>query len=620
MKTYKNFTLFICLFSMSILMRGQTAAFKKANAYFKSYNFNTAATLYENLLKKGIDNAEIRIKLADAYFYNSEYQKAVTNYLSVGDKDLDKLALFRLAKSLDASGAYEKAQVYYDLFNKSQGKNNSITTEVPLYEDLLSNPVEISKWTIGNTAYSEYPSYAKNGELYFVSNRDKQKGIDPWTNTSFLRLFKFQDTKNNATKVFSKLFKYHEGSAVLSPKGSELYVTMNIGFEKSEEEAKLKIVRFNLENGNWKFHSILTFCNDKYNTAHPTLSEDGSVMYFTSDRPGGYGESDLYKVTISEDGTFSKPENLGKDINTIGRESFPKVIAPNELVFASDGHKGYGGYDLFGVNLGYKAPLVVNLGKPVNSPSDDFQWVITTPLKGYFASNRVEETGDDIYTYQLSKPLNLVPYNKVLGKIVNLPANLKDVILNINDSRFVLEDIQVSPEGNIDFNVRAFNENKVLGINVAGYEPFEVVLSPQKDKSIIDIGEIRLKKSLEGLSVGDNLAKFFDIETIYFEFDKWGITPKAHEDLVKIAELMKLYPNISIAIKSHTDSFGTDSYNTRLSENRAKSTFDYLVSLGIENIRMTFKGYGESELIIKCNCSEEEQQGNRRSEFIITKI
>ncbi|MDG1044701.1 MAG: OmpA family protein [Flavobacteriaceae bacterium] len=620
MKTYKNFTLFICLFSMSILMRGQTAAFKKANAYFKSYNFNTAATLYENLLKKGIDNAEIRIKLADAYFYNSEYQKAVTNYLSVGDKDLDKLALFRLAKSLDASGAYEKAQVYYDLFNKSQGKNNSITTEVPLYEDLLSNPVEISKWTIGNTAYSEYPSYAKNGELYFVSNRDKKKGIDPWTNTSFLRLFKFQDTKNNATKVFSKLFKYHEGSAVLSPKGSELYVTMNIGFEKSEEEAKLKIVRFNLENGNWKFHSILTFCNDKYNTAHPTLSEDGSVMYFTSDRPGGYGESDLYKVTISEDGTFSKPENLGKDINTIGRESFPKVIAPNELVFASDGHKGYGGYDLFGVNLGYKAPLVVNLGKPVNSPSDDFQWVITTPLKGYFASNRVEETGDDIYTYQLSKPLNLVPYNKVLGKIVNLPANLKDVILNINDSRFVLEDIQVSPEGNIDFNVRAFNENKVLGINVAGYEPFEVVLSPQKDKSIIDIGEIRLKKSLEGLSVGDNLAKFFDIETIYFEFDKWGITPKAHEDLVKIAELMKLYPNISIAIKSHTDSFGTDSYNTRLSENRAKSTFDYLVSLGIENIRMTFKGYGESELIIKCNCSEEEQQGNRRSEFIITKI
>ena len=620
MKTYKNFTLSICLFSMSILMRGQTAAFKEANAYFKSYNFNTAATLYENLLKKGIDNAEIRIKLADAYFYNSEYQKAVTNYLSVGDKDLDKLALFRLAKSLDASGAYEKAQVYYDLFNKSQGKNNSITTEVPLYEDLLSNPVEISKWTIGNTAYSEYPSYAKNGELYFVSNRDKKKGIDPWTNTSFLRLFKFQDTKNNATKVFSKLFKYHEGSAVLSPKGSELYVTMNIGFEKSEEEAKLKIVRFNLENGNWKFHSILTFCNDKYNTAHPTLSEDGSVMYFASDRPGGYGESDLYKVTISEDGTFSKPENLGKDINTIGRESFPKVIAPNELVFASDGHKGYGGYDLFGVNLGYKAPLVVNLGKPVNSPSDDFQWVITTPLKGYFASNRVEETGDDIYTYQLSKPLNLVPYNKVLGKIVNLPANLKDVNLNINDSRFVLEDIQVSPEGNIDFNVRAFNENKVLGINVAGYEPFEVVLSPQKDKSIIDIGEIRLKKSLEGLSVGDNLAKFFDIETIYFEFDKWGITPKAHEDLVKIAELMKLYPNISIAIKSHTDSFGTDSYNTRLSENRAKSTFDYLVSLGIENIRMTFKGYGESELIIKCNCSEEEQQGNRRSEFIITKI
>jgi len=605
---------------MSILMRGQTAAFKEANAYFKNYNFNTAATLYENLLKKGIDNTEIRIKLADAYFYNSEYQKAVTNYLSVADKDLDKLTLFRLAKSLDASGAYEKAQVYYDLFNKNQGKNNSITTEVPLYENLLSNPVKVSKWTIGNTAYSEYPSYVLNDELYFVSNRDKKKGLDPWTNTPFLRLFKSQLTKNSASKVISKLFKYHEGSAVLSPAGSELYVTMNIGFEKSEEEAKLKIVKFNLENGSWKFHSILPFCNDKYNTAHPTLNEDGSVMYFASDRPGGYGDSDLYKVSILEDGTFTKPENLGDEVNTIGRESFPNVIAPNELVFASDGHKGYGGYDLFGVNLSYKTPLVINLGKPVNSQLDDFQWVMTSPLEGYFASNRVEETGDDIYTYHLSKPLNLVPYNKVLGKIVNPPANLKDVNLNINDSRFVIEDIQVSPEGDIDFNVRAFNENKVLGINVAGYEPFEVVLSPQKNKSIIDIGEIRLKKSLDGLSVGDNLAKFFDIETIYFEFDKWEITPKANEDLVKIAELMKLYPNISIAIKSHTDSFGTDSYNTRLSENRAKSTFDYLVSLGIENTRMTFKGYGESELIIKCNCSEEEQQGNRRSEFIITKI
>jgi outer membrane protein OmpA-like peptidoglycan-associated protein len=601
-------------------MRGQSAAFKKANSYFKNYNFNTAATLYENLLKKGIDNAEIRIKLADVYFYNSEYQKAVTNYLSVADTDKNKLVLFRLAKSLDASGEYEKAKVYYDLFNKSQGKDNSITTEVPLYEDLLSNPVEVSEWTLVNTTYSEYPSYALNGELYFVSNRDKKKGVDPWTNTPFLRLFKSQDTKNNASKVISKFFKYHEGSAVLSPAGSELYVTMNIGFEKSEEEAKLKIVKFNLENGNWNFHSILPFCNDKYNTAHPTLNEDGGVMYFASDRPGGYGESDLYKVSILEDGTFSKPENLGKDINTIGRESFPNVIAPNELVFASDGHKGYGGYDLFGVNLSYKAPLVVNLGKPVNSPSDDFQWVKTSPLKGYFASNRVVETGDDIYTYKLSKPLNLVPYNKVVGKIVNLPANSKEVTLDIKDTRFVVEDLQLSTNGGIDFNIRTFKENNVLGINLVGFEPYEVVLSPQPEKTTINIGEIKLKKSLAGLSDGDNLAKFFDIETIYFEFDKWEITPKAHEDLVKISELMKLYPNISIAIKSHTDSFGTDSYNTKLSENRAKSTFDYLVSLGIENTRMTFKGYGESGLLIKCNCSEEEQQNNRRSEFIITKI
>jgi len=620
MKTYKNFTLFICLFSIPILMRGQTAIFKEANAYFKNYNFNTAVILYENLLKKGIDNAELRIKLADAYFYNSEYQKAATNYLSIADKDLDQLTLFRLAKSLDASGAYEKAKVYYDLFNNSQGKNNTISTEVPLYKYLLSNPVEISKWTIGNTAYIEYPSYVQNDELYFVSNRDKKKGLDPWTNTPFLRVFKSQLTKNSTSKVFSKLFKYHEGSAVLSPAGNELYVTMNIGFEKNEEVAKLKIVKFDLENGSWKFHSILPFCDDKYNTAHPTLNEDGSVMYFASDRPGGYGESDLYKVSILEDGTFTKPENLGKEVNTIGRESFPNVIAPNELVFASDGHKGYGGYDLFGVNLSFNAPLVVNLGKPVNSPLDDFQWVMTSPLKGYFASNRVKETGDDIYTYKLSKPLNLVPYNKVLGKIVNLPVNSNDVNLNINDSRFVLEDLQISPEGNIDFNVRSFNENKVLGINVEGYEPFEVVLSPQKDKSIIDIGQIRLKKSLEGLSVGDNLAKFFDIETIYFEFDKWKITPESQEDLVKIAELMKLYPNISIAIKSHTDSFGTDSYNTRLSENRAKSTFDYLVSLGIENTRMTFKGYGETELLIKCECPKEEQQSNRRTEFIISKI
>ena len=192
--------------------------------------------------------------------------------------------------------------------------------------------------------------------------------------------------------------------------------------------------------------------------------------------------------------------------------------------------------------------------------------------------------------------------------------------LNLNDSRFVLEDLKVSPEGNIDFNVRALKENKVLRISLEGYEPYEIVLNPQPEKTTINLGEIRLKKSLDGLSVGDNLAEFFDIETIYFEFDKWEITAKAHEDLVKIAELMKLYPSISIAIESHTDSFGTDAYNTKLSENRAKSTFDYLVSLGIVNTRMTFKGYGESELLIKCNCSEEEQHSNRRSEFVITKI
>lgn len=596
----------------------------QADSKFKSYAFIDAAKIYENLIKKGYDSEDLHRKLADAYYFNSKYSEAAKHYVAYVEKsqNAEPMVYFRLAKSLDASGASEQSKKYYQLFNDSQPESSQAATFINLFDEFFNHEGVVVPAKELNSLASEYPVFYHEGSLLVVTNNHDSKQIDPWSNKPFTQLRKIEVASNSSNSVLPSYIPYHEGSAGVDAKGTTLYVTLNAlsksNNKKEEVEATLKIYRFVQKRGKWVYDSSLPFNSENYNTAHPALSKDGSTLYFASDRPGGFGASDIYKVAVNSDGSFGTPENLGASVNTVGRESFPQLDILGQLIFASDGHKGFGGYDLFGIDLEAEKPIAVNLGEPINSHQDDFEMVYFDGKKGYFASNRNAASGDDIYEFQLDQPMDFTPSNAIKGRVVANGAPLSGVNLKLQDDSKKSQDSHSWADGNFHYQIDGKRNASVLQLEKEGYQPKEVVVPATVDFKSIDLGDIEMVKSISGLAKNDDLAKFFNIDMIYFNFDKWDILPKSEEDLAKIAEVLQQYPSMKIEIRSHTDQLGSNAYNQVLSEKRAKSTYEYLVKLGVNPSQMSANGFGESLPAVKCEgCSIKERMVNRRSEFIV---
>jgi outer membrane protein OmpA-like peptidoglycan-associated protein len=358
----------------------------------------------------------------------------------------------------------------------------------------------------------------------------------------------------------------------------------------------------------------LPFNDDNYTTQHPALSEDGSTLYFASDRPGGYGESDLYQVAINEDGTFGTPENLGDTINTEANEGFPFVSA-DLLYFASNGQLGLGGLDLFVAPIsGSSFGNVRNLGVPINSSSDDFSFTFDAETQtGFFSSNREGGKGsDDIYKATQISPICDVDYvftitDKTTGEILSgAVVSLADADGNKVGSK------TTDANGMVTFKVTC-NTDMVVEVTKAEYE------SAQQDVEGTDETTAKVGVALEPIEVIIT-EDMVELNPIFFEFDKHNITKEAAFELDKLVEAMNKYPELNIKVETHTDRRGSESYNQTLSEKRAKATVQYLISKGIAEERLTSEGKGETSPIVDCtSCTSEQHAQNRRSEFLIVK-
>jgi outer membrane protein OmpA-like peptidoglycan-associated protein len=617
MKGIKKYIYVTTLLLSSQFMMAQNQS--TADELYQSKAYNEAAQLYSNLLSKGYDSQDIHRRLADAFYFNSQYVNAVPHFESYINKSTSVAAIYylRYAKSLEAAGLDTKAAHYYDKFSDTPN-----ASEIATYSDYFNEVPLIESEPTLNTNLSEYPALVNNQSLYFISNRNIEKQGDQWSGKNLYTLYR--KSLNEAYEeeiVFPRLSVYHEGSVAIDPSGQRLYLTLGgNGTTSSEDETVeiLKIHQFNKKGKRWIHQGALPFNGEGFNTAHPALNSDGTKMYFSSDRPGGFGSSDIYVVSIDSEGNFAEPRNLGASVNTIGRESFPQVTPLDQLIFSSDGHKGYGGFDLFGIDVDAAQPVLVNLGSNYNSNQDDFSLIYCEPSHGFLASNRAGESSDDIYVFKHDKTLDFTPKGQIVGRVVYQGTPLSEVELNLNNLEADPISNHSSEDGQFKFDFSSASK-LVLALDKEGYESQEIELS-SKPFGIVDLGDIELKKSIESLSVGDDLAKFFEIEMIHFDFDKWNIAKESAEDLAKIAEVLIQYPDLKIEIRSHTDPIGTAAYNQILSDKRAKSTYDYLIGLGAKASQMTYKGYGESQLLNQCNsCSKEENRKNRRSEFIIVK-
>ncbi|MFD2564888.1 OmpA family protein [Aquimarina rubra] len=649
-KYFVNISLSIILCST---VNAQEKRLEKADENFNRYAFVDARKIYLDVARSGYASADLFKKLGDSYYFNAEleesvkwYEELVANY----SDEIDPEYLFRYSQSLKSVKRYKEADQVMEKFNTVTGNDQRAEYFVSTRDYLRFIEMQSGRYTLRrlyiNSKFSEYaPSFNNQGQMIFASSRgggnSMVKTLHEWNEMPFLDLYTSDIIgKRNALTEPKKIkgdinTRFHESSSTFSKDGQTVYFTRNnytkrkLGSD-TNGTILLKLYRATLDGEKWINVEELPFNSEEYSVAHPALSADGTKLYFASDMPDSRGLSDLYVVDVNEDGSFGTPINLGDKINTEGRETFPYVSDSGRLYFASDGHVGLGGLDIFVAVpdvLGFSQPF--NVGKPVNSSEDDFTFVLNEETKiGFFASNRSGGKGnDDIYSFKQTDDLITTCGQYVEGTITD--AYTREIlpgteVLLLDSNNQELGRTTTNTKGKYKFPVSCETTYIVRG-SKENYSPTEAPLETNTALEYTHQLPLQLGKGgLSGQEVkpGDDLAKVLNLQIIYFDLDKSFIRSDAEVELQKIIAVMKEYPQMKVDVRSHTDSRASDDYNMYLSERRAKSTIKYIVEKGgIDKSRLSGRGYGETSLINKCsnnvNCSESEHQQNRRSEFIL---
>ncbi len=643
----KNILLCITLISVfSLNIYSQKARLASADKKYDNYAYIDAIKTYERVAEKGYKSADMFQKLGNAYYFNSQLENAAKWYgeLFAMKTDLEPEYYFRYAQSLRAIGENKQADALMEKFNQLSGDDNRAKLFKKNRNYLAEIKANSGRYNVEdagiNSKYSDYGTAVYLNKIVFTSARDTGslgQRKHTWTNQYFTNLYMAdlgEEMTPGAPSKFDKNInsKFHESTPAFTKDGKTMYFTRNNYLEgkkgkNGSDITLIKIYKASLENDKWDKIVEMPFNSDNYSTAHPALSPDEKTLYFASDMPGTLGQSDLFKVTINDDGTYGNPENLGNGINTPGKETFPFISEDKELYFASNGHPGLGGLDVFVTKIFDDGTFndVQNVGADVNSPKDDFAYLIDAKSRrGFFSSNRDGGKGyDDIYKFLETRKLTCE--QELYGQITDVETKeiLPNVKVSLFDKKFKDISTMMSDEkGNYSFTVEC-GKTYYVRAEKPEYNTKEEKVTVGKDKGKTELN-IALEKITCKVAVGDDLGKCFGIKMIYFDLDKSNIRHEAALDLEKILDVLKQYPNMKLDIRSHTDSRASFKYNEALSDRRAKSTIAWLVKNGVSTDRLTGKGYGEYELVNQCKdgvkCSEEEHQQNRRSEFIITDL
>jgi len=634
--------IYIVLLLGSIVVNASYAQKGKIDNAIKQYNtlsYVKSSAMLLSLVKDGNRSPEVLQNLANAFYLNGNMKEASQWYgeLMALKLEIDPEVYFRYAQSLKSMENYlesDKIMHEFSILSPEDSRVKAFLLSPNYLKGIADLSVDFQLENLNiNTEYSDFGTAVYNSIIYFASSRGDGRNYN-WNAQPYLDIYSSSDTSNDKVQgVLGDVnTKYHESSAVFTKDGATMYFTRNNYYngkfkKNSKNRHSLKIYKASLVNGKWTNIESLPFNNDEYSTSHPALSSDESKLYFASDMPGTLGNSDIFFVAVNEDGTYGIPKNLGKTINTEGRENFPFISKNGTLYFSSEGHLGLGGLDVFKFenidDISSSTDVVFNIGKPINSPKDDFGYVInSSTLKGYVSSNRPGGKGDDdIYSFTLPIPIQALT-GIVLDKQTGEP--LANATISIYDEqKNVVSRLTSNAIGK--FNTTLNNKKQ-------SYTVLATLETYSKDEQSFEVlstnsnGEFSLKMTLEPLSkiveVGTDLFEHLNLAPINFDFDKSNIRPDAEIELAKVIDYMKKYPTLKIDVRSHTDSRGNDNYNLALSERRNKSTINYIINNGgVSSERLTGKGYGESATVNKCSngvkCTKEEHEANRRSEFIV---
>lgn len=660
----QKFRQLIALFSAIILLNSCNSAlqsFKKGQKKFDNGEYELAIKELKKASAANYELAKTNYLLAESFRLSNRsilagefYEKA----LAAGSREND--LRYHLATTQKMQGKYQEAAQNLEKYLSgvpSKLFKSKAQAEIDQLEEVeaLANKktyIELKPLNINSTGAEFAPIIQGNDLIFTASRKDiiyKNNGLP------YLGLYRAALNSptelGNPTLFSTTIFKNNanEGTPTFSKDGKMMVFARGNAGKRSDESPDVDLYISRNIDGVWTEPEIISVSDSLAWDGCPSFSADNKTLYFGSNRAGGKGGIDLYRANIDNAGRFGRAINLGADINTAGDEMFPYVSADGKLYFSSDGHAGLGGLDLFVATRKNGEIAVEHLGIPLNSRFDDFGLVAIDSTKGYFASNRDSGKGDDdIYYFENTQPdkkydvpviAKETPKKKIIryflaGSITdmnNQPLDEVKVAIIDNSTNQAIEEIYTKSEGTFGKVKMEEDKSYTIVTEKNGYftkrEPFTMLgksvpleLLTKAETDTTFYASIKLDKP----EVGKEITKVFQIAPIYYDLDKADIRSDASPELDKIVQILKDNPTIKLELGSHTDSRATTEYNAKLSQRRADAAVAYIISKGIPSARIVAKGYGESQLVNKCadgvNCTEEEHQLNRRTEFKVLSV
>lgn len=576
---------------------------KKADLAFTTHEYFKALNLYKDNLKESTNKYEkayIQFRIAECYRYINDVVKAEAAYLKAIQKGYhEPMAILYYADMLKINEKYADAATQYkeylkykpdDVYAQMGYKSCSMAAEWMEYPTRykIENLKEI------NSKEGDFaPAYASDDytNIYFTSSRVGAHGekINPVTGTNFTDIFESNFNKKNQWEKPETISDTvnstnDDGTPAFTNNYNELYFTrchivrgIKLG---------CKIYRSTRPAGeDWTTCENVPLGSDSVNFGHPSISADGLTLYFVSNMPGGFGGNDIYMATrTSKSKPFSNPINMGMNINTSGDELYPYIRDNGILYFASNGHPGMGGLDIFKATKNEDGEWVVeNMRYPINSSADDFAIIFKKNAEeGLFSSTRKGGRGkDDIYSFYLP-PMEFVLQGVVRDATTDKP--IKGAKVRIVGSDGTDLDITTLDDGTFKYKLNPHTDYIYLA-KKEGY---------LNQKGKITTAELADSKTFTDVIRLANISNPVEVENIYYDFGKWELRPESKKELNKLIDILHANPNITIELASHTDMVGDSLSNIILSQRRAQSVIDYLIEKGIAKDRLTAKGYGKN--------------------------
>ena len=643
----------IGFFLIILALLAGCSAEKKATKAFRLGKYQTTIDIFQEQLAKDPSDGRANFLVAESYRLSNRLKEAEPYYAKakVPGATQDSVK-FYYGQALEVNGKYNEARKVWEeiLAGEASEKFKQRVHDQIAGLDYLEKLNEkesyyrVKNLELVNSPAAEYSPVHLNDELYFTSSRGNGKVYEA-TGTPFTDIYKV--TSRGAIVDLATLRplpeginheNINDGCITFTPDGRIMvFAKGNTGKSRGASDVDLYLSRF--RNGSWSAPVPLNINDPEAWDSSPAFSQDGRTLYFSSNRKGrgrnmvGYGGNDLYAAQMDSRGRFSRVRNLGPEINTPGNELFPYVADDGKLYFASDGHPGYGGLDLFVLSRANGKTVVENLGQPVNSTGDDFGIFLFKADRGFFTSNREGGKGDDdIYTFVNEDP-NLKVVNYYLQGITYTPDSTGLKVLPntrvslLDGSGDLMQDYVTGTDGKFFFRVYENEDYELMG-ETDGYLVKRVPYST-KGKSVDPntLSQLVTNVAFDTTLVLERmeLNKIFVLENIYYDLDSANIRPDAAIELDKLVQILMDNPEINIELSSHTDSIATVEYNLNLSQRRAQSAVNYLIQHGIAPDRLTAKGYGELRPIARNTNPDgsdnpEGRQRNRRTEFKILEI